>query len=592
MLEFCGIEWKYAPNTCPDCVKPLYIASSNTGYPSTVIRPDGKWLRYCREVDDIDLPRVPEVIEPIKNLRNGVLLPEANWSLSGGQAPTIFSFRALEKQLEFMCKPAGQPEDWEAFLEATGMLSEMLMYEIGSFRRLSLQEAIFGTDDGKIAGIPLDTASGFGLHKIAKKKRELFENHMQFVVNLLYEDYARVKNVDRPLWSWPHKGSLKDARLELEKIAEEKARVFMAANTIPSITGRRVIGDFIRKFNERCAKGGFMGIVGFVLARGGWHSLMEDLTHEFTRDEIDDFDIKRYDKDFIRLIHFYVIKAICEQVPYDHAQEIWRHYERVVWSPAFMAMIGALLYQPRGQMSGDIATVIINTLAQALIYMYLYCKNVPREERTYQKFKNMITLKLLGDDSASTRDKLFDEILKKKGETWMSEVVHVFKEFGWDIESPRNPPGPAHLEGDFTFVGHQNQRVEVPLYDGSKKVFYLPRLPFNVVLSINEWKKLPKSPETPEQVRDLARYYATFERALPYLWSDNKLQRQFVRVALRFLDRVRRDLLTHDNPVIRKTAEGVPTVHDLVKLYFPPGVNSYEITRGIQRLLQSDPEQG
>ncbi len=558
-----GIQWQPLANV-PECLQGIAIGRSETGFPVSQIRSDTAWVQFLRE--SVDMKK------------------ELQWDYAGGQSPAIFTLKALEKQLECYQKKAGAPTDWEAFDDASVMLQDALMTEIGSIEELTLQEAVFGTDDGRLAGLPLDTGSGFGLSKLSPKKLGLFENHLDYLMELVEEDHRRVGDDTAPLWAWASKGSLKDARIDIEKLSRDKSRLFTGANTIVSINGRRYVGDFVARFMKRCADGGFFGIVSLVLARGGWHELMRDLTDNFTRDLIYDFDVARWDKDFVRLIHYHLFQAICSLAPPDLAKRIWRHYERVVWGPCFVTMIGILFYCFRGMMSGDVATVVINTLAQALVYMYLFCKNVPKDMRTYQNFRVSMTGKFLGDDSALTLQPMFERMLDRP---FTEEVINVFGEFGWTVESPRSPAGPVALTGDFTFVGHMNIWAEVPTVTGLKR-YCLPVLPFNVVLSINEWRKLTRNLDVPEKVRDLARYYAAFERAFPYLWSKNPEEREFPRIAYKFLSDKRQQYRVHANEQVRKVAIGIPTLVDIVELYFPPGINRYEIVQGVQRLLVWD----
>jgi len=559
----------------------LSIAQTSAGFPTSAIREDSEWNSFVQEDD---------------YLSENVMKKEIHWTLTGGQVPTAFNEAALRKQLSRYRTIAGYARNTDAFEQATGMLTDCLVSEIGPIRELSRHEAVFGSDDGRLAMIPFGTSNGLGLSKLSGDLFGLVENHLDWFLYLIDEDDRRVRDASAAMWVWPTKTSLKDARLPVEKVATSeaqpvgKARVFNGASKITSINGRRYIGDFIGKFMERCAKGGFIGIVSLVLARGGWHDLMKDLTDNFTREKIYDFDIKWFDKDFIREFHFRVLLAIAMLAGKQHARNIMRHYERVAFSPTVITIFGILFYCARGMPSGDIATVIINTLAQLLVYMYLYCKSIPEsmpELLTYNEFKNNLTLKLLGDDSTSTLNPMYEAMLNRP---YIDLVQEAFGEFGWTTEMPRDPPTHTTLTSDFTFVGHKCVAATVPTRTGIR-TYMLPALPFPVVLSINEYYKLSKDRDVPEAVRFLGRYYASWERAFPYLFSKDPVEQAYVRHAYTWLQRQKARYRDHPNEAIRKTVSGMPTLRDLVNLYFPFCVDTVEIERALIPLLLA-PAQG
>lgn len=564
-----GVEWQ-KPTYKNDALEGLILAQSESGFPTTELRPDTAWSRYVQE-------SCPETWKE-------QFVQEVGWSFSGGQSVPLFSVKALELQIKEYGKSAPTPRNMNALFGAALILQEMVQREIGPCHEYSISEAFFGSNDGLMAPIPLDTGTGFGLSKLSPDKIGLIEDLglLDYFLWLVEQDYERLGDEDKVLWVWATKGALKDQKLPIEKLAALKSRLFTGANAITSINGRRVFGNFVGKYMKRSAEGGFMGVVSYVLARGGWHKQMEEVTHSFEReDEICDIDIKKWDKCYTRLVLFFVITICCSVYQGISRLRVWRHYERVIWSPLFIGIIGILIYCGIAFPSGDIATVVINSMGQKLVFAYTYCCLVPEKHWTYNDFRSAIILRVLGDDSVSTISNPFKTVLKK---SWIQTVIDGFAEFGWTAEMPRDPPELSSLKGDMQFAGHMNMWAEVPTVVGLKR-YCLPILPFSVVLSINEWKKLPKNREVPDAVRDLARYYASVERAFPYLWSQYPIEREYMKIAWHFLQRhidfCRKSL----NPVVRKAAEGVPGITQLVQLYFPPEVNVYDITREVHNLL-------
>lgn len=557
---------KPKPEEIPEELRGLVIGQTMTGYPTTMIRPDQDWNLFVKEQKEV------------------------NWVFTGAQAPTQFNKTTLLGQLKKYGNMPGYAKDGAAFQEAHDMLCDCLFREIGPIHELSLHEGFFGSHDGHLAGLPLDTASGVGWSKLGAQKKDIVSDpeKLDYLLHVIHEDMSRIKDRESSLWAWPTKTSLKDARLPMEKISAYKARVFNGASIVTSVNGRRLLGDFIGKFMKRCSEGNFFGIVSYVLARGGWHDMMMELTGNGSTDFLTDIDVKAYDKDFIRFLQFKLMEAIAALAPADLAEAIMRHYQRVFYAPTLVTILGYLFYCGRGMPSGDIATVIINTLAQALVYMYCYCKSIPKdmsELKSYNMFKHNVRLRLLGDDSASSLQPMYEKMLTKP---WYELVSETFGEFGWLTEMPRTPAAPGRLGDDFAFVGHKCIVATVPTHMGMKS-YYLPALPFEVLLSINEHYKLAKNREVPEPVRHIGRYYASVERSFPYLFSEDPIEREYAQLAYEWLNRAIVKYRNSPNDLVRATANGVPTIGDLVKMYFPSEVMYGSIEREMMKRLVRDP---
>jgi hypothetical protein len=478
----------------------------------------------------------------------------------------VFNTKVLRKNLETFKAPAGVIKNPLAFQLALDMLTEGLFESCGNWTEMSTSETLHGSNDGLLAGLPMTTAIGFGFKDLGKTKLEGMAKAGDLLLHIHEEDYKRVCSSDEtPVYAWATKMSLKDARLPIEKLADDKGRVFQGEAMPAAMTGRRLIGNFIGKFMAACAAGGFPGIVSFVLSRGGWHDMLKDLTDDFFIKTCLSADVKKWDKNWLHEFHYWIVSVlarICGSK--ELARRIWRHYERVAWGPTVITIYGILIYMTKGMPSGDIATVIFNTLGQVLMYMYVYACIVPVEFCNFTDFNANLRLKALGDDSAAALSSAMYGWLS--GRSFSEEVRKGFAEPGWEIELIE-----TDIQG-IEFVGHRTILAKTSIGE-----MHLPVLPERTVMAINEWMKKKNVKGQPIAVRYISRYYAGFERAFPYLWSDNEMMIDYCRLAYNWLQRVQRKYWNDPDTITQKAARSVPGLREIADLYFPWRIDLGEV---------------
>lgn len=578
---FLGAKFEKPVNEGVPEVEGFEIAQAKTGFPVSVFRQDEDYRLFLLE-GGVKKQNVTSAVRPSTF--------EAGWSLSSGQSPTIFNTRVLRKNLVLL-KQKGEVkvEDSTFFGAIDIVLEELFKHGCGGFKELSEFEALFGTPDGNLGPLNMRSAAGACM-KLGSSKQVAWENAPGTCVEMERDDYDAIINLDREVYAWISKTSLKDARLDNEKIADEKGRIFQAQAFPVSITGRRLIGGFIARFMEACKRGGFFGVIGFVLARGGWHELLGELTDGFDLERILKTypgDVSKYDKGWLYIWHcvlVWMLTVLCADPVL--GIRINRHYDRVLRSPTMLAILGLIILLTKGQPSGDIATIVFNTIVLVLQYCRAYCTIAPPNFWNARDcFQNMI-LKAGGDDSISTLSTQMRAWLGR-GQRWEDLIRDTFAASGWVIILEEK----ALLDAEFMGYGSTLAGVdeEETIYTGLK---FLPALPLNAVMAIDEWFKFKSDAGVPKELKDVSRYAAAFEKAFPHLWSRDEEAQEYVAIAEWWLARVRAKYWDDPCPDTRKAARGVPSLADLGELYFGRPIPQPFLNGKLEKIRERRRERG
>lgn len=537
-------------------LKGLAFLQTDAGYPVSRIVGDREWEGFLNETKE-------------------EISPENAWVPRGNQVPTVFNTTVLRKNLlpySSSAAPTVEKLEKKKFAAAAMMVEGLEDVGCGQFNELTMSEAWLGSNDGRLERLDMKTSMGAIFSKLGESKERAMLYHGDYVIPLCDMDYHMVSDPDMPLYIWLSKMSLKDARIPVEKAMESKGRVFQAGAIVSTITGRRLIGDFIGRFMHACSQGAWIGIVSLVLMRGGWDTMMHDLGEVDYADRIELIkvfcgDLTKMDKNWLRSQHWWcclIVGALASSK--EHAQKIWRHYERVSCSPTLLTIYGFICMLTKGQPSGDIATVIFNTIILVLIYMLSYCKVAPKKYWFFKDFNENLRLKALGDDSASCLSAAMRSWLGSGGYTYEQLIVETFAEQNFEITIEEK------TLGTIDFVGH----TSVVARTKRGKVL-LPALPGRVVMSINEWRKEPKNPDVYKEVANLSRYHASVERAFPYLWSEDKEMKDYFKLCYQWERKTKEKLIESSIAEIRANARGVPTLSELAELYFGYRISQAEI---------------
>ena len=530
----------------------LVIAQTVTGYPVSVIREDDEYLTFLAEgnVEKIQCAQAPRV-------------PEANWSLRGGQSPTPFNLRVLRKNLETLKQPGELRLNQISFDGAMSiMIEELTEKGCSGFKELTEQEALVGTPDGALNPLNMKTAVGACI-KLGDSKERAYENAPGLMVEMQRDDYDSIINFERRPYAWFSKTSLKDARLDDEKISQDKGRIFQAQSTPVSVTGRRLIGDFLARFARACKRGGFFGVIGFILSRGGWHELLSELTERFEElrvKEVFPGDVSKWDKNWLHFWHWMLMELLGTLASSEtHAERINRHYDRVIRAPTLVAILGLIFVMTKVQPSGDIATIVFNTIVLTFQYVMAYCEVAPKEFWSARECFGNMTLKAGGDDSISTLSTQMRSWLGHAGLRWPDFIKTVFLRSGWTIVLEETTLMNAE------FMGYGSTLATDPQTTGVK---FLPALPLNTTMSINQWFKISKNRDVPEMTKFIMRYSAAAEKAFPHIFSQDPDAQEYVKIAWGWLRKIQQEYWEDPCPLVQSAARGIPSISAISELYF------------------------
>jgi len=379
------------------------------------------------------------------------------------------------------------------------ILYSYLVSTVGTFNFCTEEEAWQGYTDSdsgaNLDKLPLDTSPGYALNKLAKTKEELVQRYPMMVSSLLSEDWNSLYDV--PVL-WPFTSSEKDERLPTEKVATNlKLRLFQGGPLAYTFTGRRLLGKFAAQFYARARMLNFAAAIGMDVFRGGWHRWLSYLTDGFKRQQFNDADVGRWDKNYARYFHVMNAILLMRLCAEKDAWLIYVHMMRIMNSPAVLKAFGWVFMRTRDEPSGNILTVIENSLTLLRIFLYIYCMNTTPEHWTWEGFWYHMRVVVLGDDSLS--------VPSKEWNLGKEVYIQTFNQFGWKFEY--NHESELTTIEDFAFAGRGTKWNPIARQ-------YWPVLPRGRVLAINEWRKGHHDP-----IKSLERAWAMVILAFPYMFD-------------------------------------------------------------------------
>jgi hypothetical protein len=277
-----------------------------------------------------------------------------------------------------------------------------------SFMRIfTMEEALDGTNDGIMAGLPSDTSAGFPLNKAKKSflMRDPFDESLIQVPRSFNEDCDVPSEVHRILECWRRgqrseaifKASSKVNELLPNEKAKDKVRKFYGSPFAFSIASRMALGgvpEFMRRYQieTEC-------LVGINATSAEWSSFHKYLTKYGTNNMIAG-DFSGFDT------------RMAAQITTAAASIIVRWYKAAGMSDADLTLVkGALsdichpnmlidgdLYRlANANPSGNLITVQLNSICNSLMMRYCYYAINPRIS---VPFARNVALGTYGDDNA------------------------------------------------------------------------------------------------------------------------------------------------------------------------------------------------
>ncbi|QXU65887.1 polyprotein [Striga-associated poty-like virus 1] len=278
-----------------------------------------------------------------------------------------------------------------------------------------------------LGDLDVNTAAG-ALY--ACKKKLLFtgmtDDQVVQLANCCYDKLVKGESVG--IWN----GSLKDELRPVEKVLENKTRVFTAAPLTTLIGGKFVVDDFNKQFygthlNARHT-------VGINPWAGGWHRLAQFLGGQDMPYYVSG-DGSRFDSSLDPILFDQVLKLRLELMPDvngSHAA-LKNLYHEIVFTPILLEN-GQIVMKKVGNNSGQPSTVVDNTIILMMCFYYACLRKTNDEDWIRSNFLFVCN----GDDQkcAMTQDFLdkgcfdFDRMLSECGLTYeFDELTSDIKEY-------------------------------------------------------------------------------------------------------------------------------------------------------------------
>jgi hypothetical protein len=269
-------------------------------------------------------------------------------------------------------------------------------------------EALNGTNDGILSGIPNSTSAGFGLDKSKMKclKRDPFDESLPLIPREFNDEHQKIQDeIDYTLRCWSeekrseciYKSSSKVNELLPNKKAHEKVRKFYGGQFANLVASRRALGGvplFMQEFWDKTEC-----MVGINPMSKQWNDFYKHLT-KFGDKHMIAGDFASFDT------------TMAAQITTAAAKIILSWYEEVGCNEEDLKMIkGALsdivnpnilfegqLYRfANGNPSGNLITVQLNSICNSLMMRYVYYSIFPSVN---ENFNQNVVLGTYGDDNA------------------------------------------------------------------------------------------------------------------------------------------------------------------------------------------------
>jgi len=494
------------------------------GSPHSKFQFDEDWEEYCQGVNE-----------------TGVHIEERS-----SFVPAELSLRALLKQLD-RYQNVETAVSTRSDLEE-GWLRELIEPYCRGFRILTQHEAIYGVKDefGTLEPLNMQSSPGEGLNKLSSDKARLFELHWDWVMELLAWDWKAIV-IDGFIPMWFFKASEKDERREFVRVIDFKTRLFMAECVIPIITARRLYGDFVRRFVAAGKTMSFFSAAGMEVYYGMWDRFIRYLTANLQVQNLESFDMPKYDKEFPHEWHEsngQIVASMCGDP--DMTEPIMRNAARIAYSPALLTITGGVFFRPADNPSGHLCTTVWNCMGiqRLAIRTWLRCDGdatAPSGGTSIARFHRFIRNKIIGDDHIFT--------ISPGSPMTAEHFCQVSREAGW----PPEREGTGFLD-DSHFAGRASVLAQINGWD-----IFLPLINTDKILAVNEYRK-----GKPHKVKQLARAYAACELAFPTLFLEGSSL--FAKLYGYFL-RLKKKALMSEDVELRAVAMGLPTYERIWTLY-------------------------
>jgi len=313
------------------------------------------------------------------------------------------------------------------------------------------------------------TSVGAPFNTKYNNKKDLFENEGSEIDEWLLKDWETMAYDLQ--WTCLFTNSLKEELRTIEKMDENSIRTFLSGGLDAVIHGTRLFVDM----NEKMYAAHLVSAsaVGMSPLKGKWNRLYQKLK-VFKKGYA--LDESQYDSS----LRAYMMWGCCrfrwtmlkpEFKTTENLQRMRVYYRNLI-NTVVICPDGVLVMKKTGNPSGSVNTISDNTLVLYTLMAYAWCRNAPKEFKSYSCFEAHTSKALVGDDNTWTVSDDAHEFYNAHS------VINEWKQIGVTTTTDSMEPRPAEdldfLSAHTVFLGNK----AVPVYDRVKlmtSLLYAPK---------------------------------------------------------------------------------------------------------------------
>nr|WPV63479.1 MAG: RNA-dependent RNA polymerase [Wenzhou shrew picorna-like virus 5] len=237
-------------------------------------------------------------------------------------------------------------------------------------RVLTLEQAVFGEDDGVNTSIEQTTSVGWPWKRNNRRRKEFFDLETKWISDELREAVQKYLNGEHS--DTVVLDSLKDERIKIEKYNKGDTRVFTICDFTLNIALKMLFGDFVHYIQKRFETCPVK--LGISPLPYDWTKLYDFLTEN--EGGLIAGDMSGWD----HRCHFEVMMGVIDWINEwydDEYREIRYELARMTFEPLHLCD-GALYRARAGMPSGSYLTTPVNSLA-VLTYLYMFAQEIHGE---------------------------------------------------------------------------------------------------------------------------------------------------------------------------------------------------------------------
>lgn len=282
--------------------------------------------------------------------------------------------------------------------------------------------------------IDMTTSPGYPYNIIFKDKREVAQDQetMGYMKMCFEQSYCN------GLWSV----RCKTEPTKQKKLAEDNGRVIVSAPMDVQVAGVRLFAPMNNRIYQAARQHKIPCTVGLTKFYRGWHHLYNRLTRWGKFKQGLELDYTNYDgtctlQEFEQLMNmrFGLLRAEL-QTP-EMKAAFRRYYQEVVFTKMVLDG-GEVVMKFSGNPSGQINTIVDNSIINEFRWYYAWCMLTPEEMHSIRSFSQYCELLTCGDDSVLS---VSDDV---PGLFTPQQVFDIFKEHGWNPKFGMDGWQPIH----------------------------------------------------------------------------------------------------------------------------------------------------